>query len=70
MPETQHGQHRLDKEIESELLDAFAESHALITGRAVTEIKPGESPDFIALMEGRPVGLEVSELRLSDETSS
>ena len=58
----------IKKEIEYELLDAFAESHTLITGRAFTEIKSGESPDFTAVMEERPIGLEVSELRLSDET--
>ncbi|MXY33768.1 MAG: hypothetical protein F4186_09920 [Boseongicola sp. SB0676_bin_33] len=59
----------IKKEIEFELLDAFAESSALITGRVSSEFKPGESPDFTAVLEGRSVGLEVSELRLSDETS-
>lgn len=59
----------IKKEIEFELLDAFVESHTLITGRAFAEIKPGESPDFTTVMEGRPVGLEVSELWLSEETA-
>ena len=56
----------IKKEIESELLDAFVESHALITDRRFTDIESSESPDFLAVMDGQPVGLEVSELRLSD----
>ena len=42
----------IKKEIEYELLDAFAESSALITGRVFSEFKPGESPDFTAVWEG------------------
>ena len=57
----------IKKEIESELLDAFVESHTLITGRTLTEIESSESPDFLAAMEGRPVGLEVTELRLAND---
>jgi hypothetical protein len=59
----------LKKEIESELLDAFVESHMSITGRTISEIEPGESPDFSARMDNQTVGFEVSELRLDDETS-
>lgn len=59
----------IKKEIESDLLDAFVESQTLITGRAITYIDTGESPDFVASMDGRAVGLEVTELRLDDETS-
>jgi len=57
----------IKKEVENELLDAFVDSHTLITGRGLTDIESSESPDFLAVMEGRLVGVEVSELRLADD---
>ena len=58
------------KEIESKLLDAFVDSYHLITGRAISEIESSESPDFLARIDGRRGGIEVTELRLNAETDS
>lgn len=59
----------IKKEIEAELLDAFVESYTQITGLAIIDIESNESPDFSASMDEQAVGLEVTELRLDDETS-
>lgn len=55
----------IKKEIEGELLDAFVKSYELITGRRLSDVDSSESPDFLAVLDGRSVGLEVSELRLA-----
>ena len=55
----------IKKEFERELLDAFLISYELITGRQPNDIEDSESPDFLAVLGGRSVGIEVSELRLA-----
>ena len=57
----------IKKEMEADLLDAFVESHELITGRRLTDIETGESPDFTAHLDGQRVGLEVTEVRVDGE---
>lgn len=57
----------IKKEIESELLDAFVDSYRLITGRNIDEIESSESPDFLAMIDGRRGGVEVAELRVDSE---
>lgn len=59
------GQHEwIKKEIESELLDAFVDSYRLVTGKTVDQIESSESPDFLVNINGRPGGIEVTELHL------
>ena len=57
----------IKKEIERELLDAFVDSYRLITGRNIDEIESSESPDFLAMIDGRRGGVEVAELRVDSE---
>lgn len=49
--------------VEEMNLEPFVESFPLITGRRVEITDRGESPDFEALIDGKRVGIELTEVR-------
>ncbi len=43
-------------------LEPFVEAYPLITGRSIEITGRGESPDFESLIEGKPFGIELTEI--------
>jgi hypothetical protein len=48
-------------------LEPFVDAFPLITGRYIEIIGRGESPDFEALVDGDPIGIELTEIRYQAE---
>lgn len=44
-------------------MESFVSSFPRVTGRLVEVIGQGESPDFVALVEGVETGIELTEIR-------
>lgn len=53
--------------VEEMNLEAFVDSYPLVTGRSLEIIGGGEAPDFEALIDGVPMGLELTEIRDADD---
>jgi hypothetical protein len=51
------------KLVEQMIMESFVGSFPRITGRLVEVIGQGESPDFVALVEGVETGIELTEIR-------
>lgn len=51
------------REAERMALEPFGDAFPLLTGRSLEVLSQGESPDFEALVEGAPMGMELSEIR-------
>lgn len=51
------------KLVEQMIIESFVDSFPRVTGRHVGIISQGESPDFVALVEGLEIGIELTEIR-------
>jgi hypothetical protein len=51
------------KLVEQMIMESFVSSFPRVTGRLVEVIGQGESPDFVALVEGVETGIELTEIR-------
>lgn len=52
--------------VEEMHLESFVEAFPLVTGRTLEITDRGESPDFEALIDGEPIGIELTEIRDHD----
>jgi hypothetical protein len=50
------------KIVEEMVMESFLGSFSRVTGRPVEILSHGESPDFVALVEGRETGIELTEI--------
>lgn len=48
---------------EDAMLEAFMDSFPRSTGREIAIVSGGETPDYIALIDGREMGVELTEIR-------
>ncbi|UHD45478.1 hypothetical protein LUX29_21225 [Aureimonas altamirensis] len=53
--------------VEEMHLESFVDAFPLVTGRVIEITDRGESPDFEALIEGEPIGIELTEIRDLDD---
>ena len=47
---------------EEMMMEPFLDSYPRLTGRTVEIISQGESPDFLALIDGRETGIELTKI--------